>query len=137
MNQVTLIDKEFIFDGRVIISQTDHNGLITYANRMFCEVSGYKPDELIGQSHSIIRHPSMPKNLFEKMWNNILSGHIWNGVVKNVRKDGLYYWVYTEILPIKDKNDKITGYIASRKAASRKNIEDAQSLYSKMYTDQK
>jgi aerotaxis receptor len=132
MSKVTPIDEEFIFEGRIIISQTDLNGIITYANRMFCEVSGYTVDELVGQPHSIIRHPDMPKAAFLKMWSSISSGHTWNGLVKNMRKDGRYYWVDTEILPIENENNEIIGYIASRKAASRKDIEDAQTLYNKM-----
>jgi aerotaxis receptor len=136
MSQVTPVDEEFFFEGSVIISQTDLNGVITYANRKFCEVSGYSADELVGQPHNIIRHPQMPKVAFEKMWNSISSGHTWNGLVKNMRKDGRYYWVDTEILPIHDENNEITGYIASRKAASRKDIEESEAVYRKMYQDQ-
>jgi len=136
MSKVTPIDEEFIFEGSAIISQTDLKGIITYANRKFCKVSGYTSDELVGQAHSIIRHPQMPEAAFEKLWSNLSSGHPWNGLVKNLRKDGLYYWVYAEIAPIKDENNETTGYIASRKAASKKDIEEAQALYSKMLQDQ-
>ena len=136
MSRVTPIDEEYLFDGSIIISQTDLLGNITYANRRFCEVSGYKVDELVGSAHSIIRHPDMPKAAFEKMWNTISSGHTWNGLVKNMRKDGLYYWVDTEILPIEDENHNVIGYIASRKPASRKNIEENEATYKKMYEDQ-
>ena len=136
MSRVTPIDKEYHFEGNIIISQTDLLGNITYANRKFCEVSGYNVDELIGSAHNIIRHPDMPKAAFEKMWNTISSGHTWNGLVKNLRKDGLYYWVDTEILPIEDQNHNVIGYIASRKSASRKNIEENEATYEKMYADQ-
>jgi len=137
MSQIAPLDKEFLFEGSIIISQTDLNGVITFANRKFCEVSGYTREELIGQSHNIIRHPSMPKAAFKKIWNIISTGYTWSGLVKNLRKDGLYYWVDTEILPLKNKNNEITGYIAARKQASRKNIEETQALYIKMYEDQK
>lgn len=136
MREVTPIDEEYKFEGSIIISQTDLLGNITFANRKFCEVSGYNVDELVGSPHNIIRHPEMPKAAFEKMWNTISTGHTWNGLVKNMRKDGLYYWVDTEILPIEDKEHKIIGYIASRKPASRKNIEENEALYKKMYEDQ-
>ncbi len=131
MNKVTLLDEEYLFEGRVIISQTDVKGIITFANRMFCEISGYSVDELKGKPHNIIRHPDMPKAAFEKMWETIKSGQVWNGLIKNRRKDGRYYWVDTEILPIYT-NDKITGYIAARKPASKKNIQETEKLYKKM-----
>jgi len=132
MSSITPVDKEYIFEGRAIISQTDLKGVITFANRQFCNVSGYKADELVGQPHNIIRHPDMPRATFEQMWKTIKSGQSWNGLVKNLRKDGLYYWVETEILPIIDDNDEITGYIAARKATSKKNIQESTELYKKM-----
>ncbi len=132
MNKVTPINEEFLHEGKVIISQTDSAGVITYANRRFCEISGYSIDELVGSPHTIVRHPDMPKAVFAKMWSTIQGGQIWNGLVKNLRKDGLYYWVDTEILPIKDENDKITGYIAARNAASRKDIKENEKIYQKM-----
>ncbi len=131
MNKVTLLDEEYLFEGRVIISQTDAKGIITFANRMFCEISGYSVDELTGKPHNIIRHPDMPKATFKKMWETIQGGQSWNGLVKNLRKDGRYYWVDTEILPIYT-NNKITGYVAARKPASKKNIQETEKLYKKM-----
>ena len=116
----------------MIVSQTDEKGVITYANKAFCEVSGYTVDELVGQPHNIIRHPDMPAAAFERLWSTIQGGQAWNGIVKNMRKDGKYYWVDTEILPIKDKDDNITGYIAARRAASRKDIVDTEEAYRKM-----
>jgi len=132
MNKAIPIDEEYFYDGSVIISQTDLKGVITYANRAFSEVSGYSIDELVGKPHNIIRHPDMPKIAFEKMWRTIKSGQAWNGLVKNLRKDGRYYWVETEILPIRDNNDNITGYIAARRAASRKDIQESEENYKKM-----
>ena len=122
MERPEVIDEEYIFEGRAIISQTDTKGVITFANRKFCEISGYTPAELTGQPHNIIRHPDMPKAAFAQMWETIQSGQSWHGIVKNLRKDGLYYWVETEISPVRDDNDEISGYIAARKPASRKNI---------------
>lgn len=132
MNKVVPVDEEYIFEGSLIISQTDVKGIITFANRKFCEVSGYKLDELIGSNHNIIRHPDMPKAIFAKMWSTIQDGQAWNGLVKNLRKDGLYYWVDSEIIPVRNENEDITGYIAARKVASRKDIEENKELYKKM-----
>jgi len=132
MHKVMPIDEEFIYEGNVIVSQTDLQGVIVYANRKFCEISAYKRNELINKPHNIIRHPDMPKAAFQKMWETISGGQAWNGLVKNLRKDGLYYWVDTEILPIVDNEKNITGYIAARKPASRKNIDETQEIYKKM-----
>jgi aerotaxis receptor len=132
MNKVEPIDEEYIFEGSMIISQTDLEGVITFVNRKFCEVSAYKLDELVGQKHNIMRHPDMPRAVFAKMWSSIEGGQVWNGLIKNLRKDGLYYWADTEILPIRDEDDKITGYISVRKVPSRKDIEESIEVYAKM-----
>lgn len=132
MGQIEAKNEEFLFQGRVIVSETDLQGVITYANRKFCEISGYSKEELIGKKHSLIRHPDMPKEAFEKMWETIQSGQIWHGLVKNLRKDGQFYWVETEILPSKDKDGNITGYAAARRPAARKDVEETSVMYQKM-----
>jgi len=138
MHKITPKDEEYFFDDNVIISQTDLKGVITYANKQFCDVSDYKADELIGQPHNILRHPDMPRSIFAKMWDTIQSGQAWNGLVKNLRKNGQYYWVDTEILPIKDNDDNVLGYIAARRAASRKDIQESEETYKKILaTEQK
>ena len=137
MGKVAPTDEEYLYEGNVIISQTDLKGIITYVNRKFCEVSGYKSGELIGQPHSIIRHPDMPQATFAKIWETIEGGQAWNGLVKNLRKDGLYYWVDAEIVPIVDEGSSITGYIAVKKQASRKDISENEEIYKKMLEEQK
>jgi len=132
MSKVTPIDDEYTFDTSVIISQTDLQGIITYVNRAFCEVSDYSVEELSGKQHNIVRHPDMPKVVFEKMWSTLTSGQVWNGLIKNLRKDGKFYWVEIEILPVRDNEDNITGYIAAAKSASRKDILEAEENYKKM-----
>ncbi len=137
MDRNDVIDEEFTFEGRVIISETDDKGIITFANRKFCEISGYSADELVGQPHNIIRHPDMPKEAFSKMWDTIKGGQIWHGLVKNLRKDGRYYWVETEIAPVKDDAGNITGYIAARKPAGRKDIEETAAMYKTMLVNER
>jgi len=132
MSQVEPIDEEFKFEGRAIVSETDLKGIITYANRKFCEISGYTKEELIGQPHNIIRHPDMPKKAFETMWNSIKQGNVWSGLVKNLRKDGRYYWVETTITPVQDESGAIVKYAAARKPASDTAIKEAETLYAKM-----
>jgi len=132
MERPDAVDEEYFFEGRAIVSETDLDGIITFANRRFCEISGYTSNELIGQPHNIIRHPDMPKAAFAQVWKTIQSGTIWHGLVKNLRKDGKFYWVDTEVTPIYDNNGVVKGYMAARKPASRKNIEETAEVYKKM-----
>ena len=98
-----------------IVSKTDLKGIITYANKIFCEVAQYKESELVGQAHNIIRHPDMPKAAFKNMWDTIQAGNRWQGKVKNRAKDGSPYFVNATIFPQYDLTGKnIIGYIAIR-----------------------
>jgi len=130
MKRPTPVDEEFVFDDGVIISETDLKGIITYANRKFCKISAYDKSDLIGKNHNIVRHPDMPKSAFKDLWDTIQQGKSWVGTVKNLRKDGLYYWVYTFISPVL-KDGKIVGYVAARKPASPTEIEEAKISYKK------
>ncbi len=126
------IDEEYTFKDGVIVSSTDLKGIITYANRKFCEIADYTKEELTGKNHNIIRHPDMPKAAFKDLWDTIQSGKEWTGIVKNLRKDGRYYWVYSHIAPVKDAEGNITGYTAARRPASKNEIEEAEALYKEM-----
>ena len=84
-------------NGELIVSRTDLKGTITYANETFAFISGYKVEELIGKSHNIVRHPDMPKSIFKELWNDLKTKGSWQGIVKNLRKDEGFYWVYAEI----------------------------------------
>ncbi|MBX7089203.1 MAG: PAS domain-containing protein [Cyclobacteriaceae bacterium] len=75
-----------------LYSEADERGYILFANEVFCEISKYSKDELIGQPHSIIRHPDMPKKLFEILWKTIAEGKTFRGIIKNRAKDGSHYW---------------------------------------------
>jgi aerotaxis receptor len=83
--------------GELIVSRTNLKGIITYANETFAQISGYKIDELIGKPHNIVRHPDMPKSIFKELWETLKKDGLWSGVVKNLRKDEGFYWVYAEI----------------------------------------
>ena len=126
------VDQEVLFDGGVMITETDTAGIITYANRKFREMTVYTKEELIGSPHSINRHPDMPKAAFKQMWETIKRGEMWEGYVKNMRKDGKYYWVIVWIKPKFDKEGNIVGYIAGRKVPDRQMIEKAQRQYKEM-----
>lgn len=114
-HQELMSDYQKIVDKTTIISKTDTNGIITYANKKFCKISGYKEDELLGQSHNIIKHPENPQSLFENIWKIIKKDKkTWSGIIKNQKKDGTTYIVQTYIMPIIDNNGKIIEYIALR-----------------------
>ncbi len=131
------IDQEVFFDGRSLISETDTKGFITFVNRKFVEMTGYSKEEVIGEPHNILRHPDMPKAAFEEMWSTIKSGTTWEGYVKNLRKDGKYYWVIVNIIPKLDENENIIGYIASRKVPDRNQLERIKETYKKMLEAEK
>jgi aerotaxis receptor len=136
MKRPTPINEEVFFDGRSLISETDTKGIITFVNRKFTEMSGYSKDEAIGQPHSLLRHPDMPKMAFEQMWKVIQEGKIWEGYVKNLRKDGKFYWVIVNIVPKKDEAGEIIGYIASRKVPERLRIQSVEKDYVNMLREE-
>jgi len=135
MQKPTPIDEEYIFQKGLIVSSTDLKGIITYANRKFCEIAGYPKDELVGRNHNIIRHPDMPKAAFQDLWDTIQSGKEWTGIVKNLRKDGKYYWVYSHITPI-ITNGETTGYSAARRPASENEVTERTTLYGEMIANE-
>ncbi len=134
MTRPTPIDEEIALDSkRYIVSETDAKGKITFCNDYFMEVSGYSRDELIGKSHNIVRHPDMPKVVFKLLWETISQGKNINAVVKNMAKDGRYYWIFTEFESRVDTDTgEIIGYHAARKSISKHVLEVIESLYAKL-----
>ncbi|WP_320036246.1 PAS domain S-box protein [Halarcobacter sp.] len=110
----TLEQYKDIVDERSIVSKTDINGIITYVNKPFEDISGYKKEELIGRPHSIIRHKETPKYVFEDLWKTICNKKTWYGTIKNKKKNGSYYIVDTIIKPILNINGEIEEFIALR-----------------------
>lgn len=131
MNRPTPVDKEIkLTSDRYIVSKTDPKGIITYTNDYFIEICQYNKEELIGKSHNIIRHPDMPKVIFKLMWNTIKEGENFRALIKNLAKDGSYYWVLTDFETLYDPtNHKIVSYTAYRMAPSRKAIEAVEPIY--------
>jgi PAS domain S-box-containing protein len=116
-------------DNDFIVSKTDPKGYITYCNRIFVEMAGWSRKELIGANHNIIRHPHMPKIAFKLLWDLIQAKKEFFGFVKNLRKDGGFYWVFAYITPDLDLNGNIVGYTSFRKKPSRKGIEVLEPIY--------
>ena len=126
------VDEEVIFNGGVMITETDLTGTIIYANRRFREMTGYTKEELIGSPHNINRHPDMPKAAFEGMWKTIKGGNYWEGYVKNMTNEGKYYLVVVWIKPKFDENGEIVGFIAGRKIPDKDSMNKALNLYKEM-----
>lgn len=127
--RIYAVDKEIPFpEGRLIVSQTDLAGVITQANQSFVAMSGYSAEELLGEQHYILRHPDMPAVAFQGLWDTISQGKKWTGYVKNLRKDGAYYWVFASVVP-NIRNGRIVGYTSVRRKPSRTKVEECTALY--------
>ncbi|MFM5847077.1 methyl-accepting chemotaxis protein [Aeromonas sp. R2-2] len=119
-----------------LVSTTDLQGDITYANPDFCKVSGYSLDEMIGQHHNMVRHPDMPKAAFADLWSNLKSGKPWRGIVKNRCKDGGYYWVDAYVTPIY-KDGRVSGYQSVRCKPDPEHKKRAEMIYRELISNEK
>ncbi len=122
-NEKVLSENDFI------VSKTDPKGVITYGNRIFIDISGYKKDEIIGANHNLIRHPFMPRIAFKMLWELISQKKEFFGFVKNLSKDGGFYWVFAYITADLDAKGNILGYTSVRRKAPTHAIEEIISLY--------
>ena len=118
-------------ENQLIVSRTDLNGVITYVNDTFAEISGYSVDELVGQHHNIVRHPDMPRSVFKELWATIRQGKMWKGYVKNLRKDGGYYWVFAEISGVY-KDGVLVEYKSMRAPVDDESIVTFQNKYDRL-----
>jgi PAS domain S-box-containing protein len=125
-NEVIMNDDDFI------VSKTDTKGYITYCNRIFIEMAKYHESELIGANHNLIRHPFMPKVAFKLAWDLIQSRKEFFGYVKNLSKDGSYYWVFAHITPDYDRSGNIIGYTSVRRKPPRGIIPTIEGLYTQL-----
>jgi aerotaxis receptor len=122
-------------EGKLIVSRTDTKGVITHCNQSFIDMSGFEESEIVGQPHYILRHPDMPAAAFKDLWDTIQSGKKWKGYVKNLRKDGKYYWVYAVVVPNVRKG-KVVGYASVRRKPSRTKVNECTTLYKTMLAEE-
>ncbi|UEP24095.1 methyl-accepting chemotaxis protein [Burkholderia ambifaria] len=128
-NNQPVTQREFEFpDDATLMSTTDADSYIKYANAAFIQVSGFSPEEIEGQPHNVVRHPDMPKEAFADMWATLKNGEPWTALVKNRRKNGDHYWVRSNTVPVM-RNGQPTGYMSVRTKASRDEIAAADALY--------
>ena len=128
-----LIETE-VPESELIISRTDLNGLITYANETFCHISGYEEEELIGKPHNIVRHPDMPSLVFAELWKTLEEKKQWRGVVKNLRKDKGFYWIKAIVSGVY-KNGKLIEYKSLRTPVNYETKLKYQRLYDTMRSE--
>jgi PAS domain S-box-containing protein len=111
-----------------LVSITDTQGTITYVNDVFCRISGYSRDELIGKPHNLVRHRDMPKAAFGDLWSKLNKNQPWRGIVKNRCKNGDFYWVDAYVTPLLE-NDTVTGYQSVRVCPTNTCKQKASKLY--------
>lgn len=120
-----------------IVSKTTAKGIITYGNPIFIEFSGYTENELLGSQHNIVRHPDMPRAVFQLVWDTIRSGKEFFGYVKNMAKDGSFYWVFTHITPDFDQQRNIVGYTSVRRYPKPDAVGKMEPVYRQMLEAEK
>ena len=132
INQPVTNNEAPIAEGTIVVSKTTPAGIITFCNDEFINVSGFSEEEVIGKSHNIVRHPSMPPAIFADLWNTIQRGEPWSGIVKNRCKNGDYYWLYANVTPIFEQG-KIVEFMSVRTKPTPQQVADASKAYDKMW----
>jgi len=132
----TGVEKTFRED-QIIVSKTDLKGRLTYVNDVFVDISGYPESDLIGQPHSVIRHPEMPRSVFKLLWDTISSGEELFAYVKNLSADGSHYWVLAHVTPTLDGSGAVLGYHSNRRTASRDALAVIEPLYGELLREER
>ena len=119
-----------------IVSKTDLKGAITYGNRIFIEFSGYTEAELLGKPHNIIRHPDMPRGVFKFLWDTLHAKKECFAYVKNMAKDGSFYWVFANVTPSYNSAGQVEGYFSVRRAPKRTAVDVLADVYQMMLKEE-
>lgn len=128
---LTGVEREFPED-EIIVSKTDPKGRITYVNDVFSQVSGFAEEEVLGEPHSIIRHPDMPRCVFKLLWDTVAAGQEIFAYVNNCAKNGDHYWVLAHVTPTFDANNKIISYHSSRRSPRRDALNAVIPIYDQL-----
>lgn len=121
--------ERFFEEDEIIVSKTDPNGRLTYVNDIFVKVSSFTEEEALGQPHSFIRHPDMPRAVFKLLWDTIQSGNEIFAYVVNLAKNGDHYWVLAHVTPTIGANGQILGFHSNRRVPDRSAVSAAQDIY--------
>lgn len=135
---VTPVDQEITFGKEeIIVSKTDLKGKVTYANDVFCRVAEMTTRDVIGQSHNIIRHPDMPRSVFQLLWDTIQAGSEIFAYVKNMSKTGKYYWVIAHVTPTFDERGQICGYHSNRRKPDKDEVDSISGIYRQLLAEER
>ena len=136
-NRITPTNQErTLKEGDFVVSKTDTQGRLTYCNEIFLELSGYSETELLGAQHNIIRHPDMPRGVFHFLWSTRKEGRECFAYVKNMAKDGSYYWVFANVTPDIATNGNISGYFSVRRKPTPQAIATVTGIYQQMLAEE-
>jgi PAS domain S-box-containing protein len=116
-------------DDEIIVSKTDPRGVITYANDVFLRVSAMSEGDVLGKPHNVIRHPDMPKAVFQLLWDTLRGGHELFAYIVNLAADGAHYWVLAHVTPTHDAAGRVVGYHSSRRTPDRRAVAQVQPIY--------
>ena len=138
MDVVATNNEKKFNENTILVTKTDLKGIITYANRGFIKIVGLNEDELIGQPHNVIRHPDMPKIIFKYLWEYLQNGLEIHAYVKNICKDGSFYWVMANVTPSIDySKNKPIGYHSARRVATADALAIIEPLYKQLLQAEK
>jgi len=129
-------NERFFDDDQIIVSKTDVTGRITYANDVFITTAQYTEEELLGAQHSIVRHPAMPRCVFKLLWDTLAADEEIFAYVKNMAKNGDYYWVFAHVTPSYDVNRNLVGYHSNRRTPERSAIDAVDRLYAQLLAEE-
>jgi methyl-accepting chemotaxis protein len=128
INHLVTSKEHYMKEGSILCSRTDLKGMITYVNKAFIDISGFSEEELIGNSHNMLRHPDMPPEVFEDLWATVKQGKPWVGLVKDRCKNGDFYWVKSTVSPVIE-NGRIVEYMSARTKPTHQEVLEAETLY--------
>jgi PAS domain S-box-containing protein len=115
-----------------LVSKTDRNGNIIYCNDEFVKICGYKEEELLNKPHNIVRHPDMPKAVFKILWEKLEIGEEVFAYVINKTKQGDAYWVFANVTPSYDSNNRLVGYHSVRRSPKKESVEKIRNVYKEL-----
>ncbi|KQS63916.1 PAS domain-containing protein [Modestobacter sp. Leaf380] len=132
----TGVERTFSAD-ELIVSKTDRRGVITYANDVFLRVGAYSLDEVVGQPHSLIRHPEMPRAVFALLWDTLGRGQELFAYINNLAADGANYWVLAHVTPSWDASGQVVGYHSNRRRPSPRALQQIRPLYERLLAEER
>jgi len=128
VHHLIALDIEYTYKNNLIY-EVDRNGIITFSNSHFARVTGFRKEELIGKNHKIFKHPDVPDAIYKKLWSTDKKLKKWFSTIKNIRRDGMYFWSNIHTTPKYNNNNEIIGFIVVHRPASRIDIEEEIELY--------